>query len=291
MYSSCIYEGFQTLVTYPITFFKGKDAAGYLFLLLYRDGEDRRSCHFSSFNTWGMEVEEILQFIRSFSEENDIENMIIETYRPPPSRGHCVFPYSEVLLALPGNTDISEPLRKAGFREIMRIPCFEFSKGTLNPSQDLRPYRGTQKERQFYWEEWMKRPEALSIKDRKMKKSLFIESYLFNFPLFSSPDMVLFGDQGVVHWFPDVGSQKTLEFLSRTISEVPPVERVKLFRVLGTPFNDLIEQSVEYISRTLKTVRFQLDNYAARDALTSLAEQEIISNCTLLYERVIFSSP
>lgn len=291
MCSSSIYEGYHALVTYPITFFTEREIAGYLLLLFYRDAEDRRSCHFSSIQLFNMDAADVLKFITSFSEEAEAETVVVETYSPPPGKKKGVFPYSEVLLALPGNANLSEPLKNAGFREIMRIPCFEFMFAGSRLSAHLHPYQGTQEERRFYWEEWVKRPEALSIKDRKLKSSLFIENYLYDFSLFSSPDMVLFGENGFVHWFPDISPylNSDIRILHSTVSDIKNIERVKLFRVVGENPDDLTEQSMQYISSSYGTKKFQLDNYASKSLVESLEDSRIILDCSLIYERVIFS--
>ena len=289
MHSPHIYKGYQTLVTYPTTFFKEKEIAGYLFFLLYRDAENYRSCHFSSVTCKDMTSDEVVDFMTSFCEEADIEHIVVEDYSPPPVRGQCVFPYSEVLLALPANTEISASLKRAKFTETVRIPCFEFVFTGSKTRCALHPYRGTQEELQFYWQEWIKNPEALKIKKRELKQSFFIDTYLYNYPLFSNPDMVLFSSNGVVHWVPDVTPcvTETLEPLYRNITDIK-VKRAKLFRAAGEKRDDLLEQAMQYISSQYNIRRFQLDNCPA-SIMESLEDKGIISQCTLLYERVTFS--
>ena len=290
MYSSRIYEGYHTLVTYPITFLKEKEIAGYLFSLLYMDGEGRRCCHFSSQHCWNMNPDDMVEFISSFSEDADAVT-VVETYAPPPTRTQKVFPYSELLCALPGNIDLSSPLKRAGFTEVMRIPCFELQFLESAEPITLNPFQGTHKEYKFYWNEWVKRPEALSIEGRSLKNSIFIDNYLYDFPLFSSPDMVLFGEQGVVHWFPDVEYYlENLEVFHKSMADLH-VKRVKLFRVAGnnSVLESLLEQSMQYIFSKYTIKRFQLDNLAAKSIVKSLKKRGI-SNYQLLYERIIFSS-
>lgn len=291
MHSPRIYKGYQTLVTYPTTFFKEGEIAGYLFFLLYRDAENRRSCHFSSVTCKNTTPEEVVNFITSFCEEAEIEHIVVEDYSPPPVRGQCVFPYSEVLVALPANTEISASLKRAKFTETVRIPCFEFVFTGNETSCTVHPYQNTQEELQFYWREWIKNPEALKIRGRELKQSFFIDTYLYNFPLFSSLDMVLFGDKGVVHWFPDIAPcvTETLEPLYSSLTDIK-VKRAKLFRAAGEKRDDLLEQAMQYIHSHYTIERFQLDNCPA-SLIELLKDKEIISQCTLLYERVIFSYP
>jgi hypothetical protein len=290
LFSSHIYEGYHTLVTYPTTFLKGDIPAGYLFLLLYKDDNNRRVCHVSSTQCWNIETEDIIEFITSFAATNEIDRIIVETYSPPPQRAHCIFPYSEVLLALPSNVDLSESLRMAHFKEIIRIPCYEFLFSGVRESGKLTPYGGTEEERQFYWEKWLNRPEALSIKDRNITRSLFIENYLYDFPFFSCADMVLFGKEGVSHWVPDIAPHlcdiPEIPYIPR---DLVTIERVKIFRVAGEDLSIIIQNSVQYIFSAYKIRRFQLDNISSPDVLEQLQRDTIISDCTLLYERIILS--
>lgn len=290
LFSSHIYKGYHTLVTYPTTFFKRKIPAGYLFLLLYKDGADRRICHVNSIQCWDINPEDIIEFVSSFVTTTEIDRIIVETYSPPPGRAHCVFPYSEVLLALPSNVDLSESLRMAHFQESIRIPCCEFLLSDAKTPGSLVPYSGSEEERQFYWKAWANRPEALSIRIRDIHRPLFIENYLYDFPFFSRPDMVLFGRKGVVHWVPDITPylRQSLE-VPYTRKDFTSIERVKIFRAAGEDLDTLIHESMQYISCTYGTQRVQLDNIASPNVLESLKKEPIISECNLLYERVFFS--
>jgi hypothetical protein len=290
LYSSRIYRGYHTLVTYPTTFLKEKIPSGYLFFLLYTDKDDHRTCHVNSIQCWNIEVEDVIEFVVSFAATTEIDRIIVETYSPPPERTHCVFPYSEVLPALPGNVDVSESLKMAHFKEVIKIPCYEFLISGSRKPRDLTPYGGTKRERQFYWEEWAKRPESLSIKAKKIHHSLFIENYLYDFPFFSQPDMVLFDEKGFVHWVPDVAPYlfRTPE-VPYTRMDIGSIERAKIFRAAGEKLDTLIPKSMHYISNTYGTRRVQLDNIASPDVLESLKKESIVSQHHLLYERIILS--
>ncbi|MBU6996651.1 MAG: hypothetical protein HXS42_03280 [Theionarchaea archaeon] len=289
LFSSCVYTGYHTLVTYPTTFLKKRSPAGYLLLLLYKDGEDRRICHVSSIQCWKMNPEDAMEFVATFTDTTEIDRIIVETYSPPPEKTHCVFPYSEVLLALPSNVELSECLKKAHFKEILRIPCYEFLLSEVGTPEDLAPYGDTEEERQLYWKKWVERPEALSIRARCLNRSLFIENYLYDFPFFSRPDMVLFGKGGIVHWVPDIAPYLITPEVPYAPKDLAFIKRAKIFRTAGEDLDTLIQDSIQYISSKYGTEIFQLDNIAAPGVLEPLRRESIVADCNTLYERIVFS--
>ena len=288
MYSRQIYRGYQTLVTYPTTFFKAGKISGYLFFLLYLNQDNRRCCHVSSIVCEKSDSREIIEFIFSTMKKADIETIMVENFSPIPKRGTCIFPYSEVLVSLPGTIDLSIELMDHGFSEKMRIPCFEFTFHPHDTPVELHPFTGTEEETDAFWKEWNKRPESLKVKRGPRRKSLDIANYLYHFPLLSDPDLFLFSPGGIVHWVPDLTAYVHQNgVLSSPLSHIK-TDRAKFFRVMGKNSYDVMAQSMEYIFSTYNIERFQLDNNDSR-ILESLLKNDMISPYTLLYERIIFS--